>query len=133
MIVIFCFLTGCSVQTTELESDFIKRVDYSIDENGSVDFDDIADFEWDKLIVIGPYMTVNHVLEEEGLNWRNPITHIQNSDGNTLLLFSFENNVVEFIHFPRHRDFAQFLQQGSHLSVNRDEAVFAFDNGVITR
>jgi hypothetical protein len=118
-------LAGCPTQATELSSDFINQVYDSVNESGMVDFIEVTDFEWEQLVFISPYMTVNSVLEEVGANWARPITHIQHSDVNTLLLFINENDVVAFVHFPRNKlDFVQIIQRNRF---SRSDATFMFD------
>jgi len=124
------FLAGCSGnQVTELGQSFIESVYESIGENRAVNFSEITDFDWEQLVIISPYSTVNNVLVETGLNWRNPVTHIQHSDVNTLLLFAYENNVVAFVHFPRGRvDFVQVVRDGNVF--DKSDATFIFDNDI---
>ena len=111
---------------------FVEVVDKNIIEKGFVDFNVIADFEWKRLIIVGPYSNVRRVLTEEGLNWQRPVTYIETSDENTLLMFINKNNVVAFVYYPRGRgDFSQAVQGWA--AFNRSEAKFTFENGLERR
>ncbi|MCL2217841.1 MAG: hypothetical protein FWB91_12610 [Defluviitaleaceae bacterium] len=126
-------LTACgnTQRATELGRNFNQSIYNAVAENGVIDFNNIADFEWEYLIIISPYSIVSRVLDSEGLNWRNPVTHIESSDVNVLLLFSYENNVVAFSHFSRYNiDFVQVVTQYEKTVFNRNEAQFEFNNAV---
>ena len=132
IIVICIFLFQTEPVVTRLGRSFIDEVYKNIIEKGFVDFNEIEDFEWERLIIVGPYSSVGHVLTEEGLNWQRPFTNIEYSDAITLLMFANKNHVVAFVHYPRDRcDFSQAVQGWAVF--NRDEANFTFENGLELR
>jgi len=132
IIVVCIFLFQTEPTVNRLGQSFIGEVYKSIIEKGFVDFNEIADFEWERLIIVGPYSIVNRVLTEEGLNWRRPVTHIESSDVITLLMFANKNHVVAFVHYPRGKgDFSQAVQGWAVF--NRGEANFTFENGLERR
>jgi len=117
-------LAGCFTQVMELGQDFSDRVNDRISDTGMVNLSDFTDFDWDKLIIIGPYMNVNNVLAETDVTWQRPIRHIEHSDTIILLLFAFDNRVVAFSHFPR-TPVTQVMPMGT--SIDRHEAIFVID------
>ena len=129
IIVVCIFLFQKEPAVTKLDQSFIDDVYKSIIEKGFVDFKKIADFEWERLLIVGPYSNISRVLTEEGLNWQRPVIQIESSDDITLLMFAKKNNVVAFAHYPRGKgDFSQAVQG---LAVfNRGEANFTFENGL---
>ena len=77
MIIVICFsLFQKEQEVTRLVQSFVEKVDKNIIEKEYVDFNVIADFEWERLIIVGPYSNVRRVLTEEGLNWQRPVTYI---------------------------------------------------------
>jgi len=132
IILVYIFLFQTEPAVTRLGQSFIDEVYKSFIEKGFVDFNEIADFEWERLLIVGPYSIVNRVLREEGLNWQRPVTHIESSDAITLLMFANKNNVVAFVHYPRGKgDFSQAVQGWAVF--NRGEAKFTFENGLERR
>ena len=104
----------------ELGSGFNQQVYISIAEHGLVNFDEITDFDWDYLVILGPYTSVANALEYMGFSWHRPVTHVQHSDVQTLLLFVNNNQVVAFTHIIRARvDFTAILREHGNAPINK--------------
>ena len=139
IILLVCLLAACfaSASATRLGVDFRDSIFESVSENGQVNFDELADFEWDRLTIVSAYVPLDNMLEEEGLRWSNPDRTNEHNDGCLLLLFSYENQVVAFIQNGMcHRFFSQTTgtadnRAGPWASFDRNETMFIIDNTIV--
>jgi hypothetical protein len=86
-----------------LGNNFVDSVYGSILINEMVDFENMTDFEWDRMLVIPPYSDFRKVLENN--NIRQPArfqmsTDTKYSDHAVLLVFVSENRVAAYIDYP---------------------------------
>ena len=139
-LLLICLLVACSAsvqEATRLSVDFRDSIFESISENGQVNFDELTNFEWDRLTIVSAYVRLDNMLEEEGLRWSNPDRTNENNDGCLLFLFSYENQVVAFIqNGMNNRFFSQTIgtadnRAGPWASFDRNEAIFIIDDTVV--
>ena len=67
--ILFFFLTSCGY-LFQLENDkkLAEKIETELNsENGTVDFAKVTDFEWDSLIILGPYSVVDEIEKEFNL------------------------------------------------------------------
>ena len=71
-------------------------------ENGAIDFAKITDFDWDSLIILGPYTTIENVEDEFNLNLANIRQNgIHYSDYYDLVVFIKDKKSVKIIELNR--------------------------------
>ena len=71
-------------------------------ENGAVDFAKMTDFDWDSLIILGPYTTVENVEKEFDLNLANIRQNgIHYSDYYDLVVFIKDKKSVKIVELNR--------------------------------
>ena len=71
-------------------------------ENGTVDFVKITDFDWDSLIILGPYTTIENIEEELNLNLANIRQNgIHYSDLYDLVVFIKNKKSVKIVELKR--------------------------------
>lgn len=71
---------------------------------GELDLAEVADFEWDKVYLFGPYTPRQYVGEALGFEWPSlGGSDIESSDGVTLVVFVKDGRVVKSFDHPRHR------------------------------
>ena len=111
--------------TRNLGHGFSRAIEDSLAQNASIDFDAIAPFAWDRLLIIGPYSPIDNILARGDLRWPFPSRAIESTDTITLLLFVRGNRVVAFSELSRSVfDFASFGHYHGQFSFTRNEAVF---------
>jgi len=107
-----------------LDGSFIDEVRNSIASSGSIDFDYIADFMWDELIIIEPYTNVQHVISERNLAVGISSSGIEHRDDIALLVFVYQGYLVSYIEYPRYLgDFIDHSFEGIR-AFNRYNAMF---------
>ncbi len=89
----------------QLENDekLAEKVERQLNsEIGTVDFAKMTDFDWDNLIILGPYTTVENVEEELNLNLANIRQNgIHYSDYYDLVVFIKEEKSVKIVELNR--------------------------------
>ena len=104
ILILFCLIISC-VYLFQLEND--KKLPEKIEtelnsKNKTVDFEEIIDFDWNSLIILGPYTTIENVEEEFNLNLANIRQNgIHYSDYYDLLVFLKEKKSVKIAEFNR--------------------------------
>jgi len=68
---------------------------------GEVDFDEIADFAWDMLLIIRPYADLEQIFDDEGIKWVAMNTRIRHFDWVYLLVFVERDVVVHYFELDR--------------------------------
>ncbi|MDT0687303.1 hypothetical protein [Autumnicola psychrophila] len=89
----------------QLENDEIlkdKIVTGLSSQSGKVDLAKITDFEWDSLIILGPYSQIEKIEEELNLNLSNIRQNgIQHSDSYDLIVFLKDKKSVNIVELGR--------------------------------
>jgi hypothetical protein len=76
--------------------------DYDQGKTDCIDFDEINFINWDRLYIFAPYSTPEKIESTIKTIWfGSRFTHIENSDVITLLVFTRNGNVVQYIEFWR--------------------------------
>lgn len=84
-----------------------EEIQQSIDTDDMIDFAKLTSFEWDTLYLIPPYSSIEDIKKQTGLSLNSSQTKIEDSDGISLLLFTKNGELVEYIEFTRiYGDFA---------------------------
>ena len=91
-----------------------------------VDISLLTSFEWDKLYFFGPYTLHEDIDKVLGRYWiGSRFSEIESSDNITLLVFTKNRRIVQFLEFPRSQgDFSILANLEGYL---RTEAQFAVD------
>ena len=66
IVLVFCLIISCGY-LFQLENDekLAEKIKMELNsKNKTVDFHEITDFDWDSLIILGPYTTIENVEEE---------------------------------------------------------------------
>ena len=98
-------------------------------ENGAVsavDFASFAQFEWGTLFVVAPYTPPARIDATLGGFWLGSrLTSIDSSDRIALLVFKKDDNVVQYLEYPRHlADFAAVVRESGYA---REESRFIIE------
>jgi|GEM_PF-6898630 len=122
-------------ERTQLAQEFIESVYENISTHGYVDFDIIADFEWDNLLLIAPYNNPRTVFEEEGIPWfwGRLNTNIRYHEGINLLVFLNDKRVIHHIEYPRFMgNLACYdpIRFGGHVILERNNTRFQVHDGI---
>ena len=71
-------------------------------ENGAIDFAKMTDFDWDSLIILGPYTTIENIEKEFNLNLANIRQNgIHYSDYYDLVVFIKDKKSVKIVELKR--------------------------------
>ena len=102
--VLFLSIISCGY-LFQLENDekLAKKIETELNsENGAVDFAKMTDFDWDSLIILGPYTTIENVEDEFNLNLANIRQNgIHYSDYYDLIVFLKDKKSVKNIELNR--------------------------------
>ncbi|GAA0751458.1 hypothetical protein [Psychroflexus lacisalsi] len=102
--VLFLSIISCGY-LFQLENDekLAKKIETELNsENGAVDFAKMTDFDWDSLIILGPYTTIENVEDEFNLNLANIRQNgIHYSDYYDLIVFLKDKKSVKIIELNR--------------------------------
>jgi len=101
--VVICVLFFQLRSSIVLDYNFANKVYSGIIEHSMVDFNYLADFEWEWLLIASPYTRVSDMLRSEGIRWRGRDTQIEFHDGIALFLFIHNNRVVAHMNYPLYR------------------------------
>ncbi len=89
----------------QLENDekLAKKIENKLySENGAVDFAKMTDYDWDSLIILGPYTTIENIEKEFDLNLANIRQNgIHYSDYYDLVVFLKDKKSVKIIELKR--------------------------------
>ena len=99
------YFFGIGFSPTNLGQVFVNSVRESVRSYEMVDFNELADFQWDRMVIISPYSDVRQVLGEHGVRRPAPAhmrTGIRHSDFAVLLVFVLDNRVVSYVEYPVH-------------------------------
>lgn len=100
LIIVGCNQSSGVQQNTELEKSIYEIVE---DKNNSdIRIDSLTSFNWDKAIVFPPYTTQETINEKLGEDYKDP-SGIGSRDDIYLLVFIYENNVVQYEEIQRQR------------------------------
>ncbi len=98
-------LVGCREKRDGFEARLAQAVQSSARAGGVLRMEDATDFTWDELHVFGPYVSAEQMHQQLGFAWAGA-SH-QDSDSQTLLVFTRGQQVVRQLDFPRGQgDFA---------------------------
>lgn len=91
-----------------------------------VDFSTITTFVWDRLFVFGPYTSPEQIDSSLGSFWLGSrFTSIKSSDRVTLLVFTKNGHVVQYLEFPR--GWGDFSMVDNELGYTIEESRFIVD------
>ena len=114
----------------QLENDKIltEKIEAELNsKNKTVDFPKVADFEWDSLIIIGPYSQVEKIEEELNLNLINIRQNgIRYSDFYDLVVFLKDKKSVKIIELKR-------AMTPLSTVIDKDKSIFVKGNKGIIR
>ena len=127
--IIFCAIISCGY-LFQLENDKIltKKIEAELNsKNKTVDFSKVADFEWDSLIILGPYSQVEKIEEELNLNLINIRQNgIRYSDFYDLVVFLKDKKSVKIIELKR-------AMTPVSTVIDKDKSIFVKGNDGIIR
>jgi hypothetical protein len=114
----------------QLENDKIltEKIEAELNsKNKTVDFSKVADFEWDSLIILGPYSQVEKIEEELNLNLLNIRQNgIRYSDFYDLVVFLKDKKSVKIVELKR-------AMSPERTVIDRDKSIFVKGNDGIIR
>lgn len=91
-----------------------------------VDFSTITTFAWDRLYVFGPYTSPEKIDASLGSFWLGSrFTSIKSSDRVTLLIFTKNGNVIQYLEFPRGQ--GDFSTADNRMGYTIEESRFIVD------
>ena len=95
-------------------------------ENGAIDFAKMTDFDWDSLIILGPYTTIENIEKEFDLNLANIRQNgIHYSDYYDLVVFIKDKKSVKIIELKRAKNSQRKI-------IKKEESKFKTgENGII--
>ena len=127
--ILFFFLTSCGY-LFQLENDKIltEKIEAELNsKNKTVDFPKVADFEWDSLIILGPYSVVDEIEKEFNLNLTNIRQNgIEYSDFYDLVVFLKDKKSVKIIELKR-------AMTPLSTVIDKDKSIFVKGNEGIIR
>jgi hypothetical protein len=96
-----------------------------------INLSDIDLFSWDRLYIFGPYVPLDIIQKRLNFKWSPPsYVSVGSNDGVSLLIFVEEDEVVQFVFFPR--DLGDFSEAGNRLEgYDRTDAVFKIEGDII--
>ena len=114
----------------QLENDktLTEKVETELHSNNrAVDFEKVADFEWDNLIILGPYSQVEKIEEEKGLNLENIRQNgIEYSDYYDLIVFLKNKKAIKIVELNK-------AMSPQRTIINKEISLFITGNdGIIT-
>lgn len=112
----------------KLEVDIKHMID-----NGKlyISLNDVTDFNWNKLIIISPYMDYERFLKNRKLEYKQINSPIQVEDDICLLIFYKDNKMLDYVNYKRNKGDFSFNKKKEY---SNREAVFSIvleDNGWI--
>jgi hypothetical protein len=114
----------------QLENDKIltEKIETELSsKNRTIDFAKVADFEWDSLIILGPYSQVEKIEEELSLNLENIRQNgIEYSDYYDLVVFLKDKKSVKIVELKR-------AMSPERTVIDKDKSIFIRGNDGITR
>jgi len=114
----------------QLENDEIltEKIETELNsKNNKVDFAKVTDFEWDSLIILGPYSQVENIEEELNLNLTNIRQNgIEYSDYYDLVVFLKDKKSVKIIELKR-------AMSPGRIVIDKDKSTFIKGNDGIIR
>ncbi len=135
LLVLLCFLGVVSylnLKTKEkerhkLSSSLIQAIQKNrAGEVDKVDLSLLTSFSWDRLYVFGPYTLPEKIDMALGHYWiGSRFTEIQSSDGISLLIFTNNAQVVQYLEFPRSQGDFSLVTNETGYSIT--EAKFSMD------
>jgi len=129
----FTLLIGMPVETKptpdRLEAELLNLVSsYKNGDLSLINISTITTFTWEQLYIFGPYTTRSELDSMVGRSWRNNCsTHIENSDGITLLVFINDGVVVHCLDYPRGENDFFVPPAGYQTGFSPQDAVFILD------
>ena len=119
------FLLPPSRITVVLGREFSQGVEEQIASYGFVNFDQLADFEWNQMFIVTPYQDPWRVLDDNGIRRQRINTGIKFEDWQSLLVFLNDDRVVAYINLPRGiADFRGMVNDGRIFQ--RENTTFPF-------
>ncbi len=96
-------------------------------DNGKIDFSQLNDFEWDNLIILGPYSTIEEIGEKLNLNLKNISKNgIRYSDYCDLIVFLKNNKSVKIVELKK-------AMQPIRTIINKEKSLFVTDSDGILK
>jgi len=127
--ILFFIIISCGY-LFQLENDKIlsEKIEAELNSKSkTVDFPKIADFEWDSLIILGPYSQVEKIEEELNLNLTNIRQNgIRYSDYYDLVVFLKDKKSVKIVELKK-------AMSPQRTIINKEKSLFITGNdGIIT-
>jgi len=126
-------VTACSSPRVALRERLISALEQKRgnDHQVIVPLKQVTGFAWDKFYAFGPYTAAAQINRQLGFDWPGAAnTGIEHQDQFDLLIFVKDDNVVEYVTYPReHGDFYKLRKSG----YAPDEAIFEIrleDHGI---
>ena len=96
-------------------------------DNGKINFSQLNDFEWDNLIILGPYSTMEEIGEKLNLNLKNISNNgIRYSDYYHLIVFLKNNKSVKIVELKK-------AMQPIRTIINKEKSLFVTDSDGILK
>ncbi|MBU2922215.1 hypothetical protein KO504_12750 [Winogradskyella psychrotolerans] len=129
IVILFFVIISCGY-LFQLENDKIltEKIEAELNsKNKTVDFPKIANFEWDSLIILGPYSQVEKIEEELNLNLTNIRQNgIRYSDYYDLVVFLKDKKSVKIVELKK-------AMSPQRTIINKEKSLFITGNdGIIT-
>jgi hypothetical protein len=122
--ILFLSIISCGY-LFQLENDKIlaEKIETELNsESNKIDFTKVADFEWDSLIILGPYSQVEKIEEELNLNLKNIRQNgIRYSDYYDLIVFLKDKKSVKIIELKR-------AMSPGRTIIDKDKSIFIRGN-----
>ncbi|MUP47250.1 hypothetical protein E0K83_16030 [Gramella sp. BOM4] len=117
-------ITSCGyLNQLKPDENLQENVENELQEKSSVNFDNITDFEWDNLLILGPYSQVEIVEDSLNLNLSNiRQNEIKHTDFYSLIVFLKDRKSVNIIELNR-----AFNYPNTKL-IPRNKSYFEIDN-----
>jgi len=122
--IILIFLISCQY-SFQLKNDVFltEKIESVLKfDNGKIDFSQLNDFEWDNLIILGPYSTIEEIGEKLNLNLKNISKNgIKYSDYYDLIVFLKNNKSVKIVELKK-------AMQPIRTIINKEKSLFVTDS-----
>lgn len=127
--IIILVLTSCQY-SNQLKNDkhLTDRIEKELkSSNREIDFSQFDDFDWDKLIILRPYSTIENVEKELNLNLRNIRQNgIEFSDSFSLIVFLKDNKSIKIVELKK-------VMSPTKTIITKKESQFITDNDGILK
>ena len=129
------FLLPLTSPSVILGREFSDSIEQHIASYGFVDFDQLADFEWNRMMIATPYQDPWQMLENHGIQCQRINTGIKFEDWQSLIIFLNNGRIAAYINLPRSvADFRGTIQsdqifqrENSSFFVFSSESIWGWD------